>query len=174
MSSVALSQSFLGFYLSLADPNMAPPQSFPSLRENAWTIHKHILCSQLPSRIPAPKFHAVRCSFPQFVADLDICTLLHCAVTLPLTLTTFNWPQSVYSADHMQSMLTSKCRFSPCLWRIMRMRAHMRQVAVKIWHHLPNVLDTPWTYVRRYVGKDKAETPVISHRTSHLLEKKNA
>ena len=52
-------------------------------------------------------FTRLRCSFPQFVAELDVCTLLHCALTLPLTQTTFNWrAQSVYTATgHMQSML---------------------------------------------------------------------
>ena len=35
-------------------------------------------------------FTRLRCSFPQFVAELDVCTSLQCAVTLPLTLTTFN------------------------------------------------------------------------------------
>ena len=49
--------------------------------------------------------HTLHCNFPQFVAKLDVCTLLHCTVTLPPTLTTFNWPQSVFAAGHMQSML---------------------------------------------------------------------
>ena len=49
-------------------------------------------------------FARLCCSFPQFVAEF-VCASLHCAVTLPLTLTTFNWPQSVYTAGHMQSML---------------------------------------------------------------------
>ena len=50
-------------------------------------------------------FTHLRCSFPQFVAELEVCALLHCAVTLPITLTTFNWPQSVYTVGHTQSML---------------------------------------------------------------------
>ena len=50
-------------------------------------------------------FTRFRCSFLPFVAELQVCTLLHCAVALPLILTTFNRPQSVYTADHMQSML---------------------------------------------------------------------
>ena len=50
-------------------------------------------------------FMRLRFSFPQFVEELDVCTLLHCAVTLPLTLNTFNWPQLVCTAGHMQSML---------------------------------------------------------------------
>ena len=44
----ALSQSFLEFCLSMADPNVAHPQPFPSLRESVSTIRKHILCSRLP------------------------------------------------------------------------------------------------------------------------------
>ena len=50
-------------------------------------------------------FTHLHCSFSQFIAEVDVCTLLHCAVTLPLTLTMFNWPQSVYTAGHMQSIL---------------------------------------------------------------------
>ena len=55
---VSLSRSFLGFCLSMADQNVAHPQSFPSLHQSVWTICKHIFCSRLPSRTPAPKFHA--------------------------------------------------------------------------------------------------------------------
>ena len=44
------------------------------------------------------------CSFSRFVAELDF-TLLRYAVTLPLTVTTFNWAQSVYTAGDLQSML---------------------------------------------------------------------
>ena len=55
-------------------------------------------------------FMRLRCSFPEFIAELHICTLLHCAVTLPLTLTMFSWLQSVYSASHMQSV---QCVDSP-------------------------------------------------------------
>ena len=50
-------------------------------------------------------FTRLRCNFPQFLEEIDGCTLLHCAVTLPLTLTMFNWLQSVYTAGRMQSML---------------------------------------------------------------------
>ena len=79
----------------MADRNVAHPQSFSSLRESVWTIRKHIFGSRLPSLTSAPTF----------VAEFYVCTLLHCAVTLPLTLITFNWPQSVYTAGHMQYML---------------------------------------------------------------------
>ena len=44
--------------LSMFDPNVAHPQSFRSLRESVWTIRKHIFYSWLPSRPPAPTFHA--------------------------------------------------------------------------------------------------------------------
>ena len=33
---VGISQSFMGFCLSMADPNVAHPQSFPSLHESVW------------------------------------------------------------------------------------------------------------------------------------------
>ena len=49
-------------------------------------------------------FTHLRYNFPQFVTEI-VCTLLHCAVTLPITLTTFNWPQSVYTVGHVQSIL---------------------------------------------------------------------
>ena len=89
----------------MANPNVAHPQSFPSLHKSIWTIRKHIFCSQLPSHTTAPTFHISLLQFSQLVAELDVCTLLHCTVTLPLTLTMFNWQQSVYTASHMQSML---------------------------------------------------------------------
>ena len=92
--------------LSMADPNVAHPQSFPSLRESVSTIRNYIFCSQLPYRTPATDIPRVSVAvFPKFAAELDVCSLLHCAVTLPLTLTAFNWPQSVFTAGHMQSML---------------------------------------------------------------------
>ena len=95
---------------SMADLNVAHPQSFPSLREpfvNTFSAH-----GLSPVHLHQ---HSVRlrCSFPQFVAERDVCLLLHCAVTLPLTLTTFNWPQSVYTASHMQSMLCVDSPMSP-------------------------------------------------------------
>ena len=77
--------------------------SFPSRKR------KYIFCARLPPVHLHHHFMRLCCSFPQFVAEL-VYTLLHCAVTLPLTLTTFNWPQSVYTAGHMQSML---CVYSP-------------------------------------------------------------
>ena len=103
---LAHSRSFLGFCLSMADSNVAHPQSFPSLRESVWTIRKHLFCSRLPSHTPAPTFHASPLQFSLICSRnlLYIC-MLHCAVTLSLTMTTFNCPQSVYTSDHMQSML---------------------------------------------------------------------
>ena len=53
-------------------------------------------------------FPSLCCSFPQFVAELDICTLLHRAVILPLTLTTFDWPQSVCSACCVSILMSLK------------------------------------------------------------------
>ena len=125
---VELSRSFLRFCFSMADPNVAHPQSFPSLCESVWTIRKH----GFPPVHLCQHFTRLRSCFPQFVVELDVFTLLHCAVTLPLTLTTFNWPKSVYNVGHTQSIL---CVDSPqCLWRIYRIRAHMRQVSVQIRH----------------------------------------
>ena len=63
------------------------------------------------------------------------CTLLHCAVTHSLTLTTFNWPHSVYTVGHMQSMLCVcilPMSEEPCAC------PHTCQVAVLIWHHSLN------------------------------------
>ena len=65
--------------------------------------------------------HSMRlsCSFPQFVAELYVCRLLHCAVTLPLTL--------VAVGLHCQSML---CVDSPLVTE--EPCAYTRQVAVQI------------------------------------------
>ena len=102
---VALFQSFLGFCLSLTDPNVAQPKSIASLHESVSTICKQFSAHVFPPVHLYQHFMRLHCSFPKFVAELDVCMLLHCAVTLPLTQTTFNWPQSVYTAGHMQSML---------------------------------------------------------------------
>ena len=90
----------------------------------------NISCSQLPSSTPAPTFHVSPLQFSWFVAEHDVCILLHCAVTLSLILTMFTWSQLVYTAGHMQSML---CVDSPHVWS-----AHMCQVALQIWQHSPN------------------------------------
>ena len=74
---------------------------------------------------PHQHFTRLRCSFPQIIAELDVCTLLHCAVTLSLTLTTFNWPQLVYTAGHMQYML---CCVSILLMPL-KNHAHARRLA---------------------------------------------
>ena len=83
-----------------------------------------------------------RSGFHQFVAELNVCTLLHCAVTLPLTVTTFNWPQSVYTAGHMQSML---CVDSPHVSEEPCACAHT-YAKLPFRHHSPNLLYTPYTY----------------------------
>ena len=44
-------------------PEHGSSQSFPSLRESVWTIRKHISCSRIPSRTPAPTFHAYPLQF---------------------------------------------------------------------------------------------------------------
>ena len=71
----------------------------------------------------------LRCSFPQFIPKIDVCTLLHCAVTLPLTLTTFNWP--AVGLHYQSHAVHDLCRFSPCIWRTIRMRAHMRKLPLR-------------------------------------------
>ena len=56
-------------------------------------------------------FMRLHYSFIQFVAELDVCTLLHCAVTLPLTLTMFNYC----------SQFTLQFTCSPCCVSILSM-----------------------------------------------------
>ena len=87
------------------------------------------------------QFTCVLCSFPQFVAELDVVHVapLHCDTTshtdyVHLATVGLNcWSHEVHTV----------CRFSPCPWRTMCMLTHTCQVAVKIWHHSPNFLDTP-------------------------------
>ena len=57
LAFVALSRSFLGFCLSMTDPNVTHLQSFPSFRKDVLIICKHVFCSWLPSHTPAPTFH---------------------------------------------------------------------------------------------------------------------
>ena len=109
----ALSQSFLGFCLLMADPNVAHVGYFLPFEKAFEPFINTFSAHDFPPVHPHQHFTRLRCSFPQFVAELEVCTLFHCAVTLPLTLTMFNWPQSVYTASHMQSMLCH--RFSPCV-----------------------------------------------------------
>ena len=124
---VALSRSFLVFCLSMANPNVVHPQSFPSLCERVNTFSAH---GFPPVHLHERYTHLFR-SFPQFLAAL-VCTLFHCAVILPPTLNIFNWPQSVYIAGHMQFMM---CVGSPLS---LKNQAHTRQFAVQISYHLPN------------------------------------
>ena len=136
---VALSRSFLGFCLWIADPKVTHHQSFLSLCETICIIRKHIFCSRLPSRTHAPAF--LRCNIPKFVAELDfVYTFLHCAMTLPPTLTTFNWPHSVYTAGHIVSML---CVDSPQVSEEPCACAHTC-AKLPFWyrHYSPNFLDT--------------------------------
>ena len=67
---VALSRSFLRFCLSMADPNVAHSKSFPSF--SLWTIGKHIFCSLLPSRTPAPTFHTSVANLADYPLNLTI------------------------------------------------------------------------------------------------------
>ena len=64
-------------------------------------------------------FTGLRCSFPQFVAERDVCTLLHCVVTTSHT----DYVQLSAVGLHCRSHAVHVvCRFSPCLLRTMRMR----------------------------------------------------
>ena len=114
------------FGLSIADWNVAHLQSFPFLRKCVRTILNKFSAHGLPPVHLHQHFTRLRCSFLQFVAELDVCTFLHYAVTLPFIITTFNWPQSVYTAGHMQSML---CVDSPHVseepWACMHMCAKL-------------------------------------------------
>ena len=77
------------------------PQSFPSLCKNVWTIPKHIFCSRLPYRTLAPTFHVSLLQFSLICSRtwcLHVATL-RCDTTVPLTLTTFNWQQSMLCVD---------------------------------------------------------------------------
>ena len=126
----ALSRSFLGFCLSMAVPNVAHPRSLPYLREIVWTIRRHIFCSRLPYRTPAPTFH----EYPlQFSAICSRTWCLHVALLSCDTTSHSDYVQLAAVGLHCRShAVHAVCRFSPCLCRTMRMRAHMRQVAVQI------------------------------------------
>ena len=102
---LAVSRSFLYFCLSMTASNVAQTQSFRSFRERLAPFVNTFPAHGFPPVHLHQHFTRLRCSFPQFVAEVDVCTLLHCAMTLPLTMTTYNWPQSVDTAGHMQSML---------------------------------------------------------------------
>ena len=126
--------------------NVAHPQSFPSLRESVWTIRKHIFCSRLPFRTPAPTFYA---SPLQFFSIWSRTWCLHVAPLRCDTTSHTDYVQQAAVGLHCGSQaVNAVCRFSPCIWRTMCMRAHMRQVVVEIWLHSPNFLDTPYIYWR--------------------------
>ena len=97
-------------------PNSSSRRSCASIFHTSSIIFRVLLVDGRPERgsssvVSFPPVHLhqhftrFRWSFPQFVAELDVCMLLHCAMTLLLTLTTFNWPQSLFTAGYMQSML---------------------------------------------------------------------
>ena len=58
---VTLSRPFMGFCLSMTDPNVAHPQSFPSLHES---VCKHIFCLRLHSVYLHQHITLLHCSFP--------------------------------------------------------------------------------------------------------------
>ena len=91
-------------------------------------------------RTPAPILHASPLKFS------PICSRIWCLHVAPLRCDTTSHTDYVQLAAvglHCRShAVHAVCRFSPCLWRTMRMRAHMCQVAVLVWHHSPNFLDT--------------------------------
>ena len=116
------------------------PQSFPSLRESVWTISKHIFCSRLPSHTRAPTFHETPLLFS------PICSRTWRLQVAPLRYDTTSHTDYVQLAVvglHCRShVVHTVWGFFPWLWRTMRMRAHMHQVAVEVWHHSLNFLDT--------------------------------
>ena len=121
-------------------PERASVVSFSSRKR---LNHSILFRSRLPSRTPAPTFHASPLqSFPQFVAELDVCTLLHCAVTLPLILSTFNWQQLLNCRSH--AVYSASWILPMSLKNHAHARTHMRQAAIQIWHHSPNFLDTSY------------------------------
>jgi hypothetical protein len=60
---------------------------------------------KLPSRTLAPTFYASPSPFSLICSRTWVYSLLHCTVTLPLTLTMFNCPQRVYPDGHVYSTL---------------------------------------------------------------------
>ena len=102
--------------------------------------HKHIFCSGLSSRTPAPTLRVSLLQFSQIcsriclhVAPFRCDTTSHTDLVQLAAVGLYCWSHAVHAV----------CRFYPCLWRTMRMRVHMRQAVVQIWHHSPNFLDTP-------------------------------
>ena len=135
---VTFSRSFLGFCLSMADPNVAHPQSFSSLCESVWTIRKHIFCSRLPSR-PAPTFNA---SLLQFSPICSRTWCLHLALLRCHSTAHTDYVHLAVVGLHCRShAVHAVCRFFPFLWRTMCMHAHMRQV---------NFQMTPFTELFRH------------------------
>ena len=65
----------------MANPNVAHPQSFPSLCKSVWTIREHIFCSRFPSRTPAPTFHASPLQFSP-ICSITWCLFAHCFIEL--------------------------------------------------------------------------------------------
>ena len=99
------------------------------LRESVCTIRKPIFCSRLPSRTPAPTFNASPLKFPP-----PICSRTWCFHVSPLRCDTTSHTDYVQLAavglQCRSHAVHDVYRFSPFLWRNMRMRAHMRQVVV--------------------------------------------
>ena len=85
--------------------NMFSAYGFPPVH-----LHQHFIC--------------LRCSFPQFVAEL----CLHVAPLRCETTSHTDYVQLASVGLHCQShAVHAVCLFSPCLWRTMRLRAHMPQ-----------------------------------------------
>ena len=109
-----------GVCLSMADRKVAHPQLFPSLRESIWTIRKHIFCSRLPSRTPAPTLHASPLQFS------PIYSRTWCLHVVPLRCDTTSYTDYVQLAAvclyNRSNAVHDVCRFSPCL----KTHAHAR------------------------------------------------
>ena len=130
----------------MADPNMAHPQSFQSFCKSVWTICKHIFCSWLSSRTPAPTFHA---SPLQFFPIYSRTLFAHCSIALWHYLSHYVQLATVGLCCQSHGV-HAFCLFSPCLWRTMHMRAHLCQVAIqktpfiKLFRHTLYRYDCRW------------------------------
>ena len=119
--------------------------------------HKHIFCSRLHSRTPAPTVHAALLQFSPICSR----TCLHIAPLRSVTIYHTDYVQLAAVGLHCRShAIHAGCRFSTCFWRTMRMRAHMRQVSIQ------NFLDIFCTAVKNTVFCSKAS--LILYFSFHL------
>jgi hypothetical protein len=119
-----LARLSLGSCLSTADSNVAHPRSRPSCGES---VYKSVI-----NTISVHGFHPVqlhqqfmrlrRRRFPQFVAELDVHSLLHCTATVPHT----DYVPTARSEFTLNGhVLYARRRFSMYLWIAMCVQAHL-------------------------------------------------